>query len=49
VRLRWVASGLMIENVRSTAIDMILDWKSSRQARGGLIARGPAQRQGARP
>jgi hypothetical protein len=47
VRLRWVASGLMIEKVRSTAIDIVLDWKTSGEACGRLIARAAAQRQDA--
>src|SRR5262245_45774489 len=49
VRLRRVASGLMIEKVRSTAIDIVLDRKDAKRGREQLIARGTAQRQDAVP
>src|ERR1700736_2866094 len=46
VRLRWVASGLMIEKVRSTAIDIVLDWKNLQ--RGLRAAYSPRSRAAAR-
>jgi hypothetical protein len=43
VRLRSVASGLMIEKVRSIAIVIVLFWKGlSRNGLPRLIAAGPA-------